>query len=448
VLVVTPCIRSPQMRFGIFSEHQLPRPSGAARAFAPAAAALLIAACGNGASASGTRAVPPAPVTPTGAGAAVRSTNQLAIDLLKRLDRPDANAVFSPYSIQAALAMVDTGAAGDTATQIGSVLDSHSATALARANAALSRRLAVATARPQNAVSGDLAQLNIANGLWLQSGLPLKQQFTTTLAVGFGATPQTVDFRRRPESARRSINAWVASRTAKLINDLMAPGSITVQTALVLANAIYLKARWSSPFVSSSTAPGTFVTASGAKVRAPFMTRPSTPLSYVSTRGYRAVDLPYRYSTLSMLLVLPSPGTLGRFERSLTVGSLAAVTGALKPTLVDLRMPRFHLIADTELSRTLAALGMPVAFSDRADFSGITAQTPLAISAVEHGADLKVDEAGTVAAAATGIALAPTAVAPGQITQLSLDHPFLLFLRDDQSGAILFAGRVSDPTQG
>jgi serpin B len=408
---------------------------------------LLIAACGGSTSATGTQTAPAEPTAPAGAALAVRSTNQLAIDLLKRLGTPDSNTVFSPYSIQAALAMVDTGAAGDTATQIGAVLHAHSAASLASANAVLSRRLAAATARPQNAAAGSLAQLSIANGLWLQSGLRLKPQFTATLASGFGAAPQAVDFRRQPESARHLINAWVSSRTAKLITDLMAPGSITVQTALVLANAIYLKARWSSPFASSSTAPGTFLTASGAKVNGPFMTQPSTPLSYARARGYRAIELPYRSSTLSMLVVMPSRGTLGRFERSLTVGSLAGVIGALKPTLVDLHMPRFHLVAHTELSRTLAALGISLAFSNTADFSGITAQTPLAISAVEHGADLKVDEAGTVAAAATGIALAPTAVAPGQITQLSLDHPFLLFLRDDQSGAILFAGRVSDPTQ-
>jgi serpin B len=88
---------------------------------------------------------------------------------------------------------------------------------------------------------------------------------------------------------------------------------------------------------------------------------------------------------------------------------------------------------------------MPVAFTDAADFSGITTGTALKISAVEHAADLQVDEEGTVAAAATGIGLEPTAVSPLPATRLTLDHPFLAFLRDDATGAILFVAQVTNP---
>jgi serpin B len=162
--------------------------------------------------------------------------------------------------------------------------------------------------------------------------------------------------------------------------------------------------------------------------------------------GYEAVDLPYLYSTLSMLVVMPSRGTLGRFEQGLGVGSLTRVAASLRPRQVALRMPRFHIVEHAELNQVLSALGMPLAFSDQADFSGITAQIPLKIATVQHSADLKVDEYGTVAAAATGVALMPTAVAPSPVTRLTLDHPFLLFLRDDATGAVLFAGRLADPT--
>ena len=281
----------------------------------------------------------------------------------------------------------------------------------------------------------------------MQSGLTLNEPFTQGLTSAFGASPRRADFRHHPEAARQQINAWVAARTARLIQNLMAPGSITPQTALVLANAIYLQAHWASPFTSRATLPSTFFTASGASVTAPFMSQPMTPFPYQASAQFQAIDLPYRASTLSMLLVMPRAGTIDRFERSLTASSLSALAQSLRPTLVALRMPRFHLAAHIDLRGTLSALGMPIAFTRLADFSRITAQTPLAISAVEHGADLKVDEAGTVAAAATGISVAPTAVAPGHVTHLSLNHPFLLFLRDNASGAILFAGRVSDPTQ-
>jgi serpin B len=437
------------------------------RTLALIALAALLAACGSSTSTSqskststsssaatstpattSTSTATPTPAPTSGAGLAIRSTNVLALDLLRMLGTPEQNTVFSPYSVQAALAMVYAGAAADTAAQIGKVLQAPSAAALARADSALRNRLAAAV-RPQNGSAGhaQAPHLSIANGLWVQSGLRLNGPFTRTLSTGFGPALNAVDFRRQPEAARQAINAWIAARTARLIQNLMGPGSITVRTALVLANAIYLKARWSNPFVAAATAPGTFFTASAAQVKTDFMAQQQTPLSYAAGSGFRAVELPYRNSSLSMLVVMPSPGTLDGFERRLTTGSLSALAASLKPTLVNLRMPRFHLVAHTELSSTLSALGMPIAFTPRADFSGITTQTPLAISAVEHGADLKVDEAGTVAAAATGISVAPTAVAPGHVIQLSLDHPFLLFLRDDASSAILFAARVTDPTK-
>jgi serpin B len=110
-------------------------------------------------------------------------------------------------------------------------------------------------------------------------------------------------------------------------------------------------------------------------------------------------------------------------------------------------MPRFHLAGHSELNQPLAALGMPLAFSDQADFSGITGQLPLTISHVQHGADLAVDEHGTVAAAATGISFMPTSAFGGHPTRVMLDHPFLLFLRDAASGAILFAAQVVDPAK-
>ncbi len=436
------------MRFGIFYDHHLPRASAkldpVTRCVAALAVVLTLAACGGVTSAGVPR---PAPrINAASAAVAVQSTNALALDLLRRLGAASANTVFSPYSIQAALAMVDAGAAGETASQIGRTLHAQSAPSLETGNAALTTRLAAATAQPRGAPAHDLADLHLANGLWIQSGLSLMPPFVRTLAQDFGAAPASVDFQRQPGPARRAINDWVAAHTAKLITNLMPPGSITVQTAMVLANAIYLKAHWSSPFDPSATSPGTFFATARVRVRAPFMTQPPTLLSYARGAGYQAVDLPYRSSTLSMLVVMPSPGTLERFEQRLSVPSLTGLEKSLAPRLVDLRMPRFHLVLHAELSQALAALGMPLAFGDRADFSGITAQAPLKIAAVEHGADLKVDEFGTVAAAATGISLTPTAVAPSPVTRLTLDHPFLLFLRDDVTGAVLFAGRVADPT--
>jgi serpin B len=370
---------------------------------------------------------------------AVRAGEGLGLALLGRLGHGAGNVVFSPYSIETALSMVGEGARGSTAGQIDHVLHTKSPAAVAAGLAGLDHRLTAAS------TAANAPRVDLANGLWVQSGLQLKQPFTEALATLFGAPPQLADFTGAPETARQAINAWVAARTQNLIGNLFPAGTITRGTAAVLANAIYLAAHWANPFTPSRTAPGPFYPGAGAPVRAPFMTEAPTEFGYARRPGYRAIDLPYLNSTLSMLLVMPAPGTLATFERGLTPRELARVERSLSPRRVDLHLPRFELKFDTSLNVVLSRLGMPIAFTNAANFSAITAPTQLKIAAVEHAADLKVDEQGTVAAAATGIALVPTAVPVGPTTALKVDHPFLAFLRDDATGAILFVAQVTDP---
>jgi serpin B len=407
-----------------------------------AAVAAVVAALVSGGGAAARSHGRSAPSS-TADAAAVRASNRLALALLPRLGN-GGNLVFSPYSIQAALAMVDQGAAGQTATQLGHVLGTPNSATLAAAEAALSGQLRTAVAPPAGAAAAEIAHLLIANGLWVAHGLSLEPPFQNTLSNDFGAAPQTLDFGAQPDAARQTINDWVAQHTAQLIKNLMPPGTIDNHTALVLANAIYLKAHWASPFTKSETSPRPFTTATGQRVTAPFMTQDPFELPYTRTRAYTAIEMPYEDSTLSMLAVMPS-GTIGHFQRKLTPAALARLTGSLRPRFVDLRMPRFQLALHSELNDALSALGMPVAFTDAADFSRITHDTGLKVQAVEHGAVLKVDEQGTVAAAATGISLTPTAIRIGPSINVTLNHPFLLFLRDDRTGAILFAARVVDP---
>jgi serpin B len=410
-------------------------------------AAIALALGGCAASSAGGRTVAPggpdAAAPSVGTNAAVRSTNRLALALLGRLGG-SGNAVLSPYSIETALAMVDQGAAGTTAQQLAGVLGTPDAAALAASNGALAARLTTSGGRTRAA-----PRLDVADALWLQSGLSLERRFRSTLAASFGAPPQTADFAAAPEAARAAVNAWVAAHTARLIRDLMPEGSITAQTSLVLANAIHLEARWAQPFQHSLTAPGWFHPDGGARrVQVPFMTQgaPAT-LPYGHGPGWRAIELPYRDSTLSMLAILPRPGTLRAFERTLTPTALTRIERSLVAVPVAFHMPKLSLGIHADLIPALSALGMPIAFTDAADFSRIVPHITLKIQAVEHGAVLRVDEAGTVAAAATGISLEPTsAQLPG--ATLTLDHPFLLVLRDRATGAILFAARVADPARG
>ena len=407
-------------------------------------AAVLALIAGLIASASAQPSKPDKQPSNSSSAAAVAATNGLALELLPRLGG-HGNVVFSPYSIQTALAMLDQGAAGATAAQIDRVLGAQSAAALAAANQSLATGLESAVSPPPHAGAGPTL-LN-ADGLWVQRGLELETPFQSTLGQDFGAAPQSAGFASDPDAARQAINAWVAAHTAQLIRNLMPPGSITSRTAMVLANAIYLKAHWAHPFVKASTADGPFHSGSGTTVSVPFMTEPAFQAPYGQGDGYRALELPYANSSLSLLAIMPAQRTLESFQRHLSSAGLDRVVNGLVSRNVKLEMPRLKLRLHMSLNQTLEALGMPDAFGPQADFSGITRQESLQIQQVEHAAYMKVDEAGTVATAATGISTMPTAVYAGPAVHLSLDRPFLVFLRDDSTGAILFAGRVVNPAE-
>jgi serpin B len=338
--------------------------------------------------------------------------------------------------------MAGAGAKGPTAAQIDHVLGASSP-AGASANAAALRRAMRAAA--SSGASG-APTFELANALWIQRGVTLQTPFLTALTDTFGAPPQDTNFSGAPESARQAINAWVSQHTARLIENLLPQGSVSAATVFVLANAIYLKANWATPFETRLTHAAPFTTSTGGRVSVPFMSAERAAYPYTSASDYQAVDLPYRSSSLSLLAILPTGESLTRLEPTLNAGALASLVAALRVRRVNLLMPKLHLHTQTSLNGPLETLGMTDAFGSSANFSGITTKVPLQISLVEHAADLKIDEQGTVAAAATGI-VGPTAIAlpPGPPVTLNLDHPYLLLLRDDASGAIVFVARVADP---
>ncbi len=418
---------------------------------------LVLCACGASGSSStsiqrtpkGTFISSPVPVSSVNRGpgpaAAANATNRLGLSLLPALGGT-GNVVLSPSSIETALAMVYLGARGQTATQIAAVLGAPDAAMLAASNRALLVALRKTAGSPTAVATHGAPRLDDANSVWLQSGFKVLPAFSASLSANFGVAPQLVDFGTAPDTARQEINSWVAQQTQQLIPELMPPGSITGQTLLVLANAIYLKAHWANPFLTSMTSPEQFFPASGPPAQVPFMSQEQSPYAYSESAGYEAIELPYLDSSLTMLAIMPSPGTIADFEHELTPARLQRIVGSLHNGIVALAMPKLKLSVSTDLSAELSALGMPIAFENGADFTGIAPQPPLKIGVVEHAAVLKVDEAGTTAAGATGIGIVGSA-APLQAASIKLDHPFLLFLRDTRTGAVLFAARVANPAQ-
>jgi serpin B len=367
------------------------------------------------------------------------ATGGFGLDLMRA--QGPGNLVLSPDSVAAALAMTGTGGVGRTAEEIARTLHLKGPTVLA-AVGDLQRAIAAGQA---TAAAGDSEPptLEIANGLFLQQGVPFAPAFLSGAQQRFGATPETVDFAANPTGALEAINGWVSEHTKGLIPRIL--DSLPEGMALALANAIYLDADWEHPFKKDKTRPGVFHRTAG-EVTVDFMHQTES-LRYGAGPGYRAVALPYRSSTLSLLVMLPVRQELGELQHRLDGRSLARIADSLAPKPVDLSLPRFHLNTDAELTGALKKLGMPTPFSEGANFSRITTATDLKIAFVKHAADFTVDEAGTVAAAATvvGVTVKSAPRPPRDAITFNANRPFLFFLRDDRTGAVLFAGRLTDP---
>ena len=389
--------------------------------------------------------MPRAAVSPADATAAAASIDAFGLDLLRALARGD-NTVVSPASIAIAVAMAQAGAAGETASQMNAVLHGAGSGSGAGINA-LDQALAARNGTFTDAEGHDLTvALRVANTPFAQAGMTLEPSYLDALASRFGAGLRLVDYRRDPEAARNLINAWVKSQTEGRIPRLLAPGILDSLTRLVLVNAIYLKAPWQVPFDAELTGPSPFTLAGGSTVDVPTMAGGLQQLRYAEGSGWKAVELPYAGGSLAMTIVVPDD--LAAFVQHLDAAQFGQITGALAAREVELWLPRFAIRAETDLARTLSALGMPLAFDPQlADFSGITADERLYISAVVHQANISVDEKGTEAAAATAVAMAATAM-PADSVMLRVDRPFLFAVRDAPTGAILFLGQVTDPGAG
>jgi serpin B len=358
--------------------------------------------------------------------------------ILAEMARSKPNVALSPASISQALSMALAGARGTTASQMASALDFWLAPArLGAAFNAADRSLAN--------VNGPDVTLGIANALYGQRGQHFRRAFLRVLARDYGAGLQTADFEHAADAARAQINAWISGQTGGKIPELLGPGDVDPLTKLMLVNAVYLKAKWLEPFTQASTFAAPFH-APGGTVNVPTMHQ-SGAFGYIQRSGYQALELPYRGGRLAFDVLLPSPGGLGPLlDRIAGEGPLALLKG-LKPEQVQLALPKFRLDTRFELATALKALGMRLAFEHGlANLSGIAGNPgDLFIKKVVHEAYLNVDEAGTEAAAATGVGIGPTAVMAPPPLEFRVDHPFAFVLRDTRTGAVLFTGVVSRP---
>lgn len=365
--------------------------------------------------------------------------NQFGLDLYQKLASKDGNVFFSPASISSAMAMAYAGARGQTAEQIAKVM--HFDEPADKLSSQFAQVL-----HDWNAPRDDY-RLAMANAMWGQKGYPFVPAFNQLLERDYGAGIHEVDF-AQSEQARQAINEWVSKQTQGKITELIPSGAIHSMTRLVLANAIYFKAAWDQPFQQNATRPMPFKLPGGQTADTPMMYQ-SAPFHYDKEPDFAALEMSYAHKRFSMIVLLPDKADgLPGLEKSLTFQKLndwtrKLATGRMQE--VRVAFPKFKMTRELQLATTLSAMGMPLAFTPQADFSGMNAGTEsIFIGDVFHKAYVDVNEAGTEAAAATGITMRATALAvnpPSFVT----DHPFLFVIRDNQAGTNLFMGRVVNP---
>ena len=370
----------------------------------------------------------------------VKLTNAFAFDLYKKLVQEESNisnTFFSPLSISYALAMTYAGARGNTEKQMANVL--HFTLPDEKLHLAFSQLLQTLTAKPKDAY-----KLRIANALWGQKDYHFLKEFKALIDRFYHGGFHEVDFMRRTEDARKKINRWIEQETEEKIKDLIARGDIDSLTRLVLTNAIYFKGDWASQFKKSDTRVMPFHVTTTTSVDVPMMYQDGR-FPYFMDKDLQMLELPYSGDDLSMIVVLPdSNRVLKELENRLSVEKFASWLSRLREQEVKVYLPKFKLETKYYLAKVLAEMGMPDAFSLKADFSGMTGDRELYISKVIHQAYVNVDEEGTEATAATAVVMRLKSIR--LMTIFKADHPFMFFIVHKATGSILFMGRVVNPS--
>jgi serpin B len=382
-------------------------------------------------------------VSPADEALLVEGNSAFAFDLYRALREKDGNLFYSPHSISLALSMTCAGARGETAQQMADTL--HFILSQDNLHPAFNNLDIELGKRGQGAHGKDDQgfRLNIVNAIWGQEDYKFLPAFLDILAENYGAGLRILDFMKETEKSRITINDWVSDQTEGRIEDLIPQGVIDPATRLVLTNAIYFNAAWQYPFNEDMTADGPFYLLDGGQVTVPMM-KQTESFGYTDGAGYQAVELLYDGGELSMVILLPEADRFEDFEEALEAQQIDDIISGMQNTQVTLTMPQFEFESDFSLKDTLTGMGMPVAFSGAADFSGMTGAPDLFIDEVLHKAFVSVDEAGTEAAAATAVIMKETAM-PGQPVEVTIDRPFIFLIRDIETGAILFVGRILNP---
>ncbi len=365
----------------------------------------------------------------------IETNNNFGLELLKIVFEKDdsPNIMISPASVSIALGMTYNGAETTTRDAFEEVLN-YQDLSREEVNEITKELIGVLVTNTK----GNL--LEIANSIWNNKGFPVKQQFTDLNSNYFDARVSELDFSKA--TALNTINEWVSNKTHGKIDEII--DHIDPSTMMILINAIYFNCLWEVEFDPKDTYDAPFYNENGTKFRDVDMMKLEGTFNAAYSDNFRAVELPYKNKKFSMFLFLPDEGTsvieLAEELDGTTWNGWLNKFNEVRDYNIEL--PRFEFEFDRSLKEDLRAMGLDVAFSEEADFSGIS-EIDLLISDVIHKTYIKVNEEGTEAAAVTAVTMSMTSAGPG--TLLRFDRPFLFAITENSSKSILFMGKVSQP---
>ena len=376
----------------------------------------------------------------------VDANNQFALDYYSKLKSKDSgNIFFSPFSISSAFVMTYEGAKSETAEEMRSVFYFPEDSNL--------RRTEYASIFDELNKGDKKYKLSSANALWAQQDYQFSKDYFDNVEKYYSGKATNLDFKKDPEGSRITINSWVENQTNEKIKDLIPSGLINTMTKLVLTNAIYFKGEWVKQFNKNDTKEENFRTSNGGAVKAQMMQRTDDEaiFNYAENSNLQILEMPYSGNELSILLLLPKNDNLTKLESILSTKNISDWKKNLEEQRVKIYIPKFKFETKYFMADDLKEMGMPLAFSDSADFFGMTAsgKKDLKIDEAIHQAFVEVNEEGTEAAAATAVTMAPLSVAGPQkepkIPIFRADHPFIFLIQQKSTGNILFMGRVVNP---
>jgi len=414
------------------------RPAARRRA-AGLAASLLLAACGDPSTAPDPGPLTQLPRSLTaGELQAVSAGNDFTFELLREVNarKPGENVFISPLSASMALGMTANGANGATETAMRDVLGGQDAQQMNEAYRGLRQLL----------LSLDPSvKIGVANSIWYRTELPVLPSFVDVSRSYFDAEVTAANF-GDPATVGR-INDWAKSKTGGRIERVL--DALAEDDVMVLLNALYFKGSWRTQFDPSHTQLSPFRREDGRVVQAPLMSQQKMPIRSGDVDGVQVAELPYGNGAFVMTVLLPPQGTgVDALLASLDAARWGELLASLGETEIDVALPKFRMTYEDEWNDVLARLGMAVAFCDGpgADFTRLAAPplgNALCISLVKQNTFVDVNEEGTEAAAVTTVKVGVVSLPP----QVRIDRPFVFAIREHFSGAILFVGKIVDPTQ-